>query len=72
MVEQKRIFEDKQSSTKFASQSIKSSNREKDNEILNLKEEMKNFEVFKQEKPKLEKKVFDLQKQITIFKEDQE
>lgn len=72
MLEQKRIIEDKQSSTKFASQSIKSSNREKDNEIYNLKEEMKNLELFKQEKPKIDKKTNDLQKQLATSKEDQE
>ena len=72
MLEQKRIIEDKQSSTKFASQSIKSSNREKDNEIYNLKEEMKNLELFKQEKQKIDKKTNDLQKQLATSKEDQE
>lgn len=72
MMEQKKILEDKNSNNKIASQSIKSAIKDKDSEIMKLKEEYKSLEEFKIEKPKLDKRLGDLQKQVSILKEDQE
>lgn len=72
MIEQKKILEDKNSNNKIASQSIKSAIKDKDSEIMKLKEEYKSLEEFKIEKPKLDKRLGDLQKQVFNLKEDQE
>jgi DNA repair exonuclease SbcCD ATPase subunit len=72
IMEQKKNLEEKQNYNKFASNSYKSQIQSKENEINILKDEMKNFEIFKNEKPKLEKRVMDLQKQLSVLKEDNE
>lgn len=72
MSEQKKALEDKNYSTKMATQSIKSVIKEKENELTNLKEEIKNVELFNLEKPKLEKKIHDLLKHVSNLKDDQE
>ena len=56
----------------MAANSIKTVIKEKENELNNLKEEIKNVEIFSVEKPKLEKKIQDLQKHVVNLKEDQE
>ena len=56
----------------MATQSIKSVIKEKENELTNLKEEIKNVELFNLEKPKLEKKIHDLLKHVSNLKDDQE
>lgn len=70
--ELKKALDEKNFSRKIASQTIKSAMKEKDNELTSLKEEIKNFEIFSQEKPKLEKKIQELHKQIGSLKDDQE
>ncbi len=72
IMEQKKLLEDKNSNNKLASNSIKSAIKDKDSEITKLKEEYKSLEDYKLEKPKLEKKLSDLQKQVSSLKEDQE
>ena len=71
-MEQKKNLEEKQNLNKFASQSFKSQLQSKENEINILREEMRNVDSFRQEKPKLEKKILELQKQSTSYKEDLE
>lgn len=72
IMEQKKNLEEKQNFNKFASNSFKSQIQSKENEINILKEEMKNSEAFLHEKPKLEKRILDLQKQNIGLKEVQE
>ena len=72
IMEQKKNLEEKQNLNKFASQSFKSQLQSKENEINILREEMRNVDSFRQEKPKLEKKILELQKQSTSYKEDLE
>lgn len=72
IIEHKKVLEEKNSSFKIASNSIKTAIKEKENELTNLKEDIKNVEIFKVEKPKLEKKIQDLHKQINTLKDDQE
>ena len=72
MLEQKRQLEDKHNTNRIASQSIKSAIKDKESEITKLREEYKNIEDYKIEKPKLEKRITDLQKQVSSLKEDQE
>lgn len=72
IMEQKKILEDKNSNNKLASNSIKSAIKDKDSEIIKLKEEYKSLEDYKIEKPKLDKRLADLQKQVASLKEDQE
>ena len=72
IMEQKKSLEEKQNFNKFASQSFKSQLKEKENEVLNLREEIKFYEAYKQEKPKMEKKLAELVKQSSSLKDDQE
>ena len=72
IMEQKKSLEERQNMNKFASQSFKSQIQSKENEINILKEEMRNIEAFKHDRPKLEKKILDLQKQNVNYKEDLE
>ena len=72
IMEQKKSLEEKQNYNKFASQSFKSLVKEKENEVLTLREEMKFYETYKQEKPKMEKKLADLLKINSSLKDDNE
>jgi hypothetical protein len=72
IMEQKKYLEEKQTTTKLTSHSIKSAIKDKDNEINKLREDYKILEEFRVEKPKLEKKISDQHKQIVMLKEDQE
>lgn len=65
-----KALEEKINSIQFTTQSLKFKMSQKDIEINNLKDELKNLDNFKLEKSKFEKKLSDCTNTINTLKEE--
>jgi hypothetical protein len=72
LADYKKSLEDRQHNSKFQQNSLKNQLRDKEAELIILKEQLKELESFKSEKEKTEKNLIQLNKNVQVLKEDNE